>query len=215
MQALEDLRRRDPVKRAVLVGIGLVAVMLCWIGSLMVTKMTVNSEISTLEQQIQSGSKDYKQVLDNQQSLVSGRQKLLALQQLATNRFLVGNLLDALQKSSVDNIQLTRLKLDQAYIVFEGTKGGTNESGDSIASKPATCTERISIVLNAKDSGPVPGESISRYQAALSRLPFFKTLITNRTNDFRLTTSLTPQADPDGRAFVPFTLEARLPDKIR
>ena len=215
MQAIEDLRRRDPVKRAIIVGIALLALMLVWITSLMVEKISAKGEIASLEGRIQSGSKEYKQVLDNQQSLVVGHQKLIALHQLSTNRFLIGNVMDALQKSSVDNVQLTRLKIDQNYTIFEGTKSGTNEAGQVTQGKPATSTERITITLYAKDSGQVPGDSIGRYQSALSHDAFFHPLIANRTNDFRLTTSLTPQSDPDGRSFVSFTLEARLPDKTR
>jgi len=215
MQALEELRRRDPVKRAIIVGAGIVAVILVWITSLMVQKMSVNGEIAGLEQRIQSGSKDYKQVLDNQANLVAGRQKLTSLHQLSTNRFLMGNLLDALQKSSIDNLQLTKFKVDQSYVIYEGTKNTTNESGATIMGKPATSTEKITLTLSARDTGPVPGDAIARYQAALSHNPYMHSLMPNRTNDFRLTTSLTPQSDPDGRTFVSFTLEARLPDKTR
>ncbi|HXS67630.1 MAG TPA: hypothetical protein VN761_02235 [Candidatus Polarisedimenticolia bacterium] len=216
MQAIEDLRRRDPVKRAVLIGAALVAVVFVWITSLMVERIGIKSEISGLEQKIQNGSKDYKQVLDNQQSLVDGRQRLVALRQLSTNRFLIGNVLDSLQKSTVENVQLTRLKIDQSYALTEATKPTTNaETGAVSPGKPAQALERTSLTLNAKDSSSVPGDSIGRFQAALSRNPFLHSLITNRTNDFRLTTSLTPQVDADGRTFVAFTLESHLPDKLR
>jgi hypothetical protein len=215
LQALEDQRRRDPVKRAILIGVCLVAVIFVWITSLMVEKMKIKGDISGLEQRIQSGSKDYKQVLDNQKSLVEGRSKLTALNQLSTNRFLLGNVLDALQKSTVDNVQLTRFKIDQAYAITEATKSSTNEQGAVTQGKPATITERITLTLNAKDTSTVPGDSIVRLQSTLSRNPFFHTYISSRTNEFRLTTSLTPQSDPDGRTFVAFTLEAHLPDKTR
>jgi hypothetical protein len=215
MQALEEIRRRDPVKRAVLVGIGVVSLVLVWITSLMVEKIGVKSEISGLEQKIQNGSKDYKQVLDNQQSLVDGRQKLVALHQLSTNRFLIGNVLDALQKSTVENVQLTRLKIEQSYALSEATKASTNDTGTYSPGKPAQALERTTVTLSAKDSSGVAGDSIGHFQAALSRNAFFHPLITNRTNDFRLTTSLTPQVDADGRTFVAFTLESHLPDKSR
>ena len=215
MQALEELRRKDPVKRAILVGFALLAVMLVWITSLMVEKLSAKGEISVLEGRIDSGSKEYKQVLDNEQNLVNGRQKLMALHQLSTNRFLMGNLLEALQKSSVENLQLTRMKIDQIYVVSEGTKTVTNDSGAVIQGKPPSSTEKITLTLNARDSGPVPGESISTYQTALSHNPFLHSMMPSRTNDFRLTTSLTPQSDADGKTFVSFTLEARLPDKTR
>jgi hypothetical protein len=216
IQANEETRRRDPVKRALLVGIGVVALVLFWVTSLVVARISANSEITNLDQQIESGSKEYKQVLDNQKTLVDGKQKLISLHQLSTNRFLIGNVLDALQKSSVDNVQLTRFKIDQSFSVVEATKSSTNsESGAVINGKPASATERTSLIINAKDLSPVPGDSIGRFQAALSHNPFFHSLISNRTNEFRLTTSLTPQSDPDGRIFVAFTLEARLPDKTR
>lgn len=216
IQANEETRRRDPVKRAVLVGVGLVALVLFWITSLVIARISAKSEISALDRKIESGSKEYRQVLDNQKALVEGRQKLAALRQLTANRFLLGNVLDALQKSTVENVQLTRFKIDQSYSVVEATKGGTNaETGAVISGKPASVTERTTLILIAKDTSSVPGDSISRFQAALSQNPFFHSLISNRTNDFRLTTSLTPQTDPEGRTFVAFNLEARLPDKTR
>lgn len=216
MQALEEIRRRDPVKRAILIGAALVALILVWITSLMVEKITAKAELASIEQKIQSGSKEYRTVLDNQKSLVDGRQKLLALHQLATNRFLIGNVLDALQKSTIDNVQLTRLKIDQAYSLTEATKPTTNdETGAVVQGKPAMSTEHIAVILGARDTSPVPGDSIVRFQSTLSRNEYFHSLMTNRTNEFRLTTSLTPQTDPDGKTFVAFTLEARLPDKTR
>jgi hypothetical protein len=216
MQALEELRRRDPVKRAVIAGICIVAGVLLWITLLMVKKISSNSELASLEQRIESGSKDYRQVLDNQQNLVNGKQKLTALHQLSTNRFLLGNVLQALQKSSVDNVLLTRLKIDQTYSMVEATLSATNaETGVVSPGKPATSLERTILTLNAKDISSVPGDSITRFQNALSHNSFFHSLITGRTNDFRLMTSLTPQSDPDGKTYVAFTLEARLPDKNR
>lgn len=216
IQANEELRRRDPVKRAVLVAVGVIVVVLFWISSLVIASMSAKSEIANLDQQIESGSKEYKQVLDNQKALVDGKQKLASLRQLSTNRFLIGNVLDALQKSTVENVQLTRFKIDQTYVVVEATKSSTNsETGAVVNGKPASATERLSLIINAKDISSVPGDSIGRFQAALSRNPFFHSLIANRTNDFRLTTSLTPQSDPDGRIFVAFTLEAHLPEKTR
>lgn len=216
MQALEEIRRRDPVKRAIIVGIGLIAVILVWITSLMVHKLAAKGEVASLDQQIKSSSKDYSQVLDNQKNLVEGHQKLTALKQLSTNRFLIGNVLDALQKSSVDNVQLTRLKIDQSYAAVEATKAGTNsETGAPVTSRPAMVTEHTTLTLIAKDTSAVPGDSIGRFQGALSHNPFLHSLISNRTNDFRLVTSLTPQSDPDGKTFVAFTLEAHLPDKTR
>jgi hypothetical protein len=154
-------------------------------------------------------------VLDNQQNLVDGRQRLTALRQLTTNRFLIGNVLDALQRSSAENVQLTHFKVDQTYAFTEATKATTNAETQIVTpGKPAMSVERIAFTLNAKDASGIPGDSISRFQASLSQNSFFHALVA-RTNDFRLTTSLTPQTDPEGKTFVAFTLQARLPDKMR
>ena len=216
MQALEEIRRRDPVKRAIIAGIGIVAIILVWITSLMVEKISSKSELANLEDKIQSKSKDYSQVLDNQKSLVEGHQKISALAQLSTNRFLVGNVMDALQKSTVANVQLTRFKIDQTYSLTEAIKASTNGDGAApTMAKPATVVERTTLTLIARDNSSIPGDSIVRFQSALSHNPFLHSLISNRTNDFRLVTSLTPQSDPDGKTFVAFTLEAHLTDKTR
>jgi len=222
MQSIEDLRRRDPVKRAILAGAGLAAMMLVWVTSLMVERISSKGDLATLDQRIQSGSKDYRQVLDNEQNLLNTRKKLQALHELSTNRFLIGNLMEVLQKSAVDDVQLTHFRIDQSYVLFAGTKADTAAPGAEGApaapatpTKPATATEKIALIITAKDAGLVPGDSIGRYQSALSKNTFLHSLIKNGTNDFRLTTSLTPQADQDGRPYVAFTLEARLPDKTR
>jgi hypothetical protein len=216
IQALEEIRRRDPVKRAIFVAIAIVVIILFWITSLMVKKIASNGELAGLEQKIQSSSKDYSQVLENQKNLVEDHQKIAALSQLSTNRFLVGNVLDALQKSTVANVQLTRFKIDQSYALTEAIKPGTNSDTGSVSpGKPATIIERTTLTLLARDNSTIPGDSIVRFQSALSHNPFLHSLISSRTNDFRLITSLTPQSDPDGKTFVAFTLEAHLPDKTR
>lgn len=215
MQALEEIRRRDPVKRAIFVGIGLVGLTLVWSSSLIFEKMAAKTELANLDAQISSRSQEYRQVLDNQQALVMGRQKLNALYQLSTNRFLVGDVLDALQKSSVDNIQLTRFKIDQTYSYVEGTKSTTNQAtGALVSGKPALCTEKTALTLYAKDTGANAGDSIGRFQTALSQNTLFRSLLC-KTNEFRLMTALTPQSDAEGKTFVAFTLETHLPDKTR
>src|ERR1019366_2767669 len=111
-QALEDLRRRDPVKRAILGGFVLVAMMLAWSSSLMVKTMVVKSDQSRMESELNSRTNDYRQGLENKRKLADDYQKLAALHRLSTNRFLVGDFLDAFQQTTVDGVQLVHLRLD-------------------------------------------------------------------------------------------------------
>jgi hypothetical protein len=209
-QELEEQRRRDPVKRVIIVGAILVGLILLYSSSLMVKTMVVKNDLSRLEGNLNSRTNQYRQVLENQKVLVEDNQKLLALQQLATNRLLMGTLLDGLQRATVDFVQLLRLKVEQTYtLIPEGKPKDKNTPG-----KPATITENIMLTLNARDSSPVTSDAVSKYQEALSRAAYFKSAL-GKDGGFRLTVLGAPQADPEGKAFVLFTLEARYPERTR
>ena len=205
-QALEEQRRRDPVKRCVLGGVVLILAMLAWWGSLTTKTIIVRAELSTLESGLNSRTNEYRQILDNQRKLGEGKQKLEALRHLASNRFLFGNLLQALQKTTIDNVQLVRLKVDQLYLLSEEVKGAK--------AKPAAATEKIVLALNAKDTSPAPGDAVNKFQDALATAPYFHQAL-GSASAFRLTNLSPPQTDPDGKSFVLFMLEAHFPEKTR
>lgn len=204
--ALEDERRRDPIKRVILAGVVVVMLILVWSSSLMVKTMIAKGDLNRLEGNLNSRTNEYRQILENQRKLGESKQKLEALHRLATNRFLIGNLLNAMQKTTADNVQLVRLKIDQTYTVVDESK--------SKNPKPATATERIVLTLNARDSSPIPGDAVNKYQEALSSAPYFQQALGN-TSGFRLASLGAPQTDPEGKSFVLFTLEARFPEKTR
>ena len=166
--ALEEQRRRDPIKRVILGGAVLVVLILVWSSSLMVNTMIVKGEVSRFETSLNSRTNEYRQVVENQSKLSENRQKIEALTRLSCNRFLIGNLLDTMQKTMVDNVQLMRMKLDQSYVVNDSQ---TNATGST---KSATATERIVLTLSAKDTSPNPGDGVSKYQQALSDIGYFR-----------------------------------------
>ncbi|MEY2429371.1 MAG: hypothetical protein QOJ40_2256, partial [Verrucomicrobiota bacterium] len=114
-QAIEDMRRRDPVKRAIWTGAILGSLMLVWSSSLQLKVMLASNEVGHVEGQMNTRKKDFQGVLDNQKKTEEIRQKLAALQQLTTNRFLQATLLNALQQATADDVQLVRIKTDQTY----------------------------------------------------------------------------------------------------
>lgn len=208
-QALEEQRRRDPVKRVILAGAAIVGLILVWSSSLMVKTMYVKGDLSRLDGNLNSRTNDYRQILDNQKRLGEDIQKLDALQQLSTNRFLIGTLLDQLEKTTVPNVELLRVKVDQTYALTEETKPKDRAPG-----KPAAETERIVLTLNAKDTSPNPSDAVSKFQDALSGSSYFQSAL-GRGNGFRLTTLGAPQSDPEGKPFVLFSLEGRFLEKTR
>src|ERR1700748_2611532 len=100
-QALEEVRRRDPVKRAIYAGVCVVVLVLVWSSSLQVKIMADNGRLSNLENKLNSQTNDYVRVLDNQKNLVDVNEKLTALNQIAANRYLEANVLDAFMHSGV------------------------------------------------------------------------------------------------------------------
>ncbi|MEI8041555.1 MAG: hypothetical protein WCL11_09115, partial [Verrucomicrobiota bacterium] len=126
-QAAEEARRRDPVKRAIWLGILAVVLILVWSSSLQLKAMLLRSDVSRLEGQLAFKTNDYRAVLDDQSKTAEMKQKLDALRRLSANRLLNGTLLNALQQTTVDDIQLVRLRLDQSYVLVEGSKTRTNE----------------------------------------------------------------------------------------
>src|SRR3974390_1147464 len=92
-QALDEQRRRDPVKRVI--GVGVVAVVLMvgvstW---LQLKSSIIKLELKRAESQFTARKNEFQQVTDNKQRLADVTHKLGALNQLATNRLLYGTLL--------------------------------------------------------------------------------------------------------------------------
>ena len=212
-QALEDLRRRDPVKRAVGIGVLLVLMMALWSSWLWARGMVIKSSLNGLETNVNSRTNEYSQVLDNQKNLKTIALKLASLQQLATNRFLNGNMLNALQHATAENVQLTKLKVEQAYIVTEGTKPTTNGTR-VVAGKPTTITEKTTLVLDARDSSPAPGDAVNKFKDTMAGADYFQTAL-EKASEVRLKELGAPMNPPDAKPYLMFTLECRYPEKTR
>jgi hypothetical protein len=209
-QELDELRRRDPVKRFILAGVILILLILAWSSSLLVKAMVVRGELASLENETKTRENSYKQVLENQKDVVEKKRKIAALDRLAASRFLNGTVLNALQTNTIENVSLVRFKVDQAYALVPEVKP---VSGSKTLPKPATVKESITLLLSAKDKSPVPGDGVSKFQRVLSKDAYFHGLLDQ--TGFRLTTLGAAQLDIDGRAYLLMNLEGHLPEKIR
>ena len=213
-QAAEEARRRDPVKRAAWVSALIIVVTLVWSSSLQFKAILINSEVSRLEAQIKSQANEYRQILDHQNRAADTKNKLEALRNLSANRHLQGNLLNALQTTTVEDVQLLRLRLEQTYVYFEGTKARTNED-IIIPGKPPTSTEKTLLTLEGADSCANPGDQLNKYKDALAANAYFKQVLL-KTNGISLKNLAPPQISPfNSKPSVTFTLECRYPEKTR
>jgi len=214
-QAAEEERRRDPVKRAIWLGALVIVLILVWSSLLQLRIALANSEVNRIEGKINSRTNEYQIVLDQNSKIADINKRLDALQRLATSRLLVGTLLGAMQKTTVDDVQLLRLKVDQAYSLMESTKGSTNSSGSPAGSKVASETEKILLTLEGIDSSANPGDGVYKYKDALTNNAYLKQVLV-KTNGINLKNLSPPTvAVVSGKPCVSFTLECRYPDVTR
>lgn len=212
-QAEEDLRRRDPVKRAIFIGSFLVALSLVWFSSIWLTYVVVNQKLNSIKGNIQAHSNDYNLVKANLKKIDDVQKRMDALDQLSAARFLQGNLLNALQQTYVPNVQLNRLKLDQSYTATAATPAKTNNLV-VVPAKPASVTEHIMLTMDAKDFSPNPGDQVNHFKDALLKQDYFKPLIDPATG-IRLSGLSALQTPVDSKPYVLFTVECRFLDKIQ
>jgi hypothetical protein len=217
-KAIEDQRRRDPAKRVVFAGVLSIILIVFWCVTLFINTMSTKSDLKRYEGELSSRTNEYKQILENEAKLRENKMKLDSLYRLATNRFLVGNLLDTLQNCTMDDVQLVRLKLAQTYVVVrpdpKKVAPADAKGGRSAAEKAATSTEKIMLTLDAKDTSDPAGDAFTKFQALVSSAPFFQEQL-GKTNTIRLANIGRPQTSPDGKTFVLFTLEAHFQEKVR
>lgn len=214
--AAEELRRKDPVKRALLIAGFLVCLVLLWSITLQGKIIVSKSELNGLEAQWKSIEKSYAVAVEARRKSIEADEKLSALQNYTTNRFLWGSALNAFQQTlnGVDDVQVVRLKTEQTYTLTEETKAQT--TGTLLSpSKPATSTEKITFKIDALDYSPQPGGQAPRFKEAITKLPYFQTQL-QKTNGVLLTSMSAPTTGSAVRnSYVMFTLECFFGEKIR
>lgn len=201
--AAEDMRRRDPVKRTLFGGAFVIVLVLVWSSSLLLKTMLAKKDVEQVQAEIDTRTNAYSLVTGNLNKIAVARRNLAALEQLSNARFLQGNLLNTLQQVYVPSVQLTRVNVEQSYVVKPATKKSAAEN-----------TEQITILLDAKDDSSNPGDQVNKFKDAISTQPFFQTLLA-KSDAVRLSNLTAPQSGPDGKPFVLFTIECRLKDQTR
>lgn len=212
-QAAEELRRHDPVKRAIFFGALAAAALLVWSSYVQLETMLAQKAVTDRQTEIQSRTNQFDRVLSDQKKVADAKQQTVALQTLAGSRFLEGNLLNALQKINVSNVQLMRIQVNQNYVSAPATPARKN--GDrTIPGSPRSVTERITVTLTAQDSSPNPGDQVNKFKDAVASQSYFKTML-NPTNGVQLVNLSSPQTGTDGKPYVMFILECNFMEQTR
>ena len=213
-QAAEELRRKDPVKRAIFMGAGCVVLMALASVFLQTRVIQTRHEASAYQTKINAITNDYNKVMDMAQHLDELKLNTHGLDVLASERFLYGNLLNALQQIYVDNVQVVHVRTEQTYTTTEETRDKKNPKK---VLKPGTSTERLVLIIEARDTSDHPENSVqmNKFKEALAQNAYFRSLL-GPDNEIRLKDYTAPQVAGDlGRPVVQFVLECRPPEKTR
>ena len=217
-QAAEELRRKDPVKRAFVVAGLVIGLVLFWSSTLQIKIIAEKGQLNQLEAKWSSIEKSYKVAVDTRRQSLEAEQKIAALHRYTTNRFLLGTVLDAFQKtvSGNEDVQVVRLKTEQSYTInatSDEARARTN-AAHAAGAKTLTSTEKVTMIIDAVDSNPQPGGQ-GKLKEAIATVPYFQTHL-QKTNGVILTSLSAPQVSPLGRnTFVAFTLQCSFQERVR
>jgi hypothetical protein len=219
-RAAEERRRRDPVKRviqAIGLAVALVVGLCVWYQLRLVA---ARSDLKNWEAQWAKLEKDHNRVTEEMKRVAEVEQKLIALHRLASNRFLWGPALNALQQTVVDNIQFVRIRSEQTYTSTDaGPPSSARPTGTPTGSaKPAASREQISLFIEAREYSASPADALQlkKLREALASFPYFSEHL-RKVDGVKLIDLSPLQTDPaeSDRPFVSFTLECSYPEVTR
>jgi hypothetical protein len=212
-QATEELRRKDPVKRGIWIGGFCVAVILLWVLKLQLDIGISQSKCANFEKLWNDAKAKYAAVTNNEIKIAELDRKSAALDRLSTNRFLWAPVLNALQQTMVENVQVIRVAGDQRYVYEEARVLGGSTKKTTI---PAMTTEKVTLYIDSKDYNP-DAQSYNKFKESLCNFGFFVTN-TGRKDGFILDGTLSaPTADAadPGKQFVTFRLTSHFKEVPR
>jgi hypothetical protein len=211
----EELRRKDPVKRAIFMSGCIVVFFALWSTSLQVKIIASKSELNRLASRWKDMEKNYQSALDAQKRSTDVESKLTALNEFSANRFLWGTTFNAVQQTlnGVEGVHILKLRTEQVYVHTEEVKP-RKDGTRFVAGRPPSATERISIILDAVDASAQPGGQVSVFKESIASVPYFQSAL-QKTNGVLLTSLSAPQSGPGGRPQVNFTLQCFFPEKVR
>jgi hypothetical protein len=217
-QAAEEMRRKDPVKRAVWIAGFVVFLALLYSATLQFKIIVAKSESSGLQANWKGIEAQVKEVTDHRARTRDLESKLAALDQFTTNRMLWAPAFNALQHTAVEGVQLVRIHTEQTFVHQEGTRPSLENSPAATGAKPplarpSTATEKIIVTLDGRDYSASPGSQVPRFKQALASSAYFDAVL-QKTNTIQLTSQTAPYTE-FGRSFVGFGFKMIFEEKER
>lgn len=205
-------RRRDPVRHVAIAACLIIAVLLGWAGQVKVRLWSVESELKRDKAEREQWERMRREISLAKGRLAEANRTFDAMQTHYTNRFVFGSALNALQQAAMDDIQLTRLILQETVLNVEAKKA-ISEKNLSVPRKPGFSTEKVSLTLQAKNfAGP---EEREKFIEKIASVPYFKQHL-RKEEPVVLRNHMARQVDPldPSKTFNLFTIECMYPDRV-
>jgi hypothetical protein len=206
-QALEEARRRNPVKLGIWVAGFFVALVGLWIMEKQLEIYNAKVVKAGLDEQWKADEAKYAGVTNAEAGIGAIQAKIAALDHLNTNRFLWGPVLNALQQTVVDQVQVNHIWALQTI---------EREAPRTIANKtiPGTANfEKVKLSIQGRDYSPAT-DGYKKYEDALNHFDFFAKKMGGREG-FTIEGAPGPklqEAPGAGREYRVFTLTNQFPD---
>jgi hypothetical protein len=114
-QFAEEARRKDPIKRAIIIGSAVSFLMVVWVLTLFMQLKARRAELVNLDAEFKRVDEKAKVVRNIQAEAGDLERRLASLEKYSTNRTLWANMLDALQKGTLEQIRLKSVTSNQRY----------------------------------------------------------------------------------------------------
>jgi type IV pilus assembly protein PilM len=202
-----ELRRRDPVRRAVWAGAALVGAMLVWAGVLGYQWRLFHGEMRASERVLEGLRSENRDPWVAGEQSMRDRDIILSLQGHAAGRFLFAPVLDALQHVMVDGMQISRARLSRTVVVTQP------QPAPGVAGKPdEERVERVVLTLQLRNFGDTT--TYSNLVGSITAHPFFAAHL--RTDNPVVTLGwgkpVTDPLDPDSD-FNPIAVECHFRER--
>jgi hypothetical protein len=208
LQMAEEMRRRDPVKRAGMAAGALVLLVIGYCGYMYMQVGNARQALESEEKALQKLDKDEKLVTTNKAQIVILEGRINSLLALTTNRWLWGTALNGMQTWSVPNVTIARVRVIQNYSVVQ-------EKGKDGKLKPAVAKENFLFYIDGRDEGQELDQNHNQLKAKLLASPPFKDRWA-KDNAVRLKNLASSRdAQDPTKGYSLFTLECAFEEKIR
>lgn len=195
-----EMRRRDPVKRAVLLAVVIVGSVIAWYLSLLAQKGLKSAAVARNKADLAALEEESKKAREALGGVTELEKRINQLNNLATNQVLWGSFLNAMQVVVLPEVPVTQLRVSQLYDIEPARMNGR-------VPQPATSTELITVTVTARDYGKPSEQLYDRFRQQVLANDWMKRHLDEEKGiTFESFGGPTPDRNDASKSFVPFTM---------